>query len=253
MEHYNKEKKKMQRERELANDHTLGYSRLASPSGGGDTLFSGIIEKTAAVTRLTASGAERMLTIGNPFGGEAQCGDSIAVDGVCLTVTERSAQHLSFFVSAETVKKTRAAAYKPGQIVNLERALVFGGRLDGHLVTGHVDTVGRIAAVRKIGDGVEVSIHVPPHFKMLLVEQGSLAVNGVSLTVARLEGDRVTVSLVPETLKRTSFESALSVGETVNLEFDIIGKYVLRLLGPRTKDESLRALLAQWEKKEERS
>ncbi len=225
---------------------------FAPLTGAGDPMFTGIVEKTTAVVRLTASGAERTLTIVNPFGGEARCGDSIAVDGVCLTVAERSAKHLSFFVSAETVKKTRAAAYRAGQTVNLERALILGGRLDGHLVTGHVDTVGRIATVRKIGDGVEVAIHVPPQFKPLLVEQGSLAVNGVSLTIARLEGDRVMVSLVPETLRRTAFGTALSVGDTVNLEFDIIGKYVARLLAPRTGDEPLRALLAQWQEKGER-
>ncbi len=209
-------------------------------------MFTGIIEKKSEIVRLTASGPERTLTIANPFGGEPQCGDSIAVDGVCLTVAERSAKHLSFFMSAETVKKTRAAGYQPGQKVNLARALIWGGRLDGHLVTGHVDTVGRIAAVKKVGKGIEATIHVPSQFRPLLVEQGSLAVNGVSLTIARLEGDRVTVSLIPETLARTTFGEALAVGDTVNLEFDIIGKYVARLLAPRTNDETLRALLAQW-------
>ncbi len=222
---------------------------FAPLTGEGDPMFTGIVEKTTTVVRLTASGAERTLTIVNPFGSEVRRGDSIAVDGVCLTVAEQSAKHLTFFVSAETVKKTRAASYRPGQTVNLERALVLGGRLDGHLVTGHVDTVGRIAATRKIGDGIEAVIHVPPQFKKLLVEHGSLAVNGVSLTIARLEDDRVTVSLVPETLRRTSFGTALSVGDTVNVEFDIIGKYVARFLAPRTGGEPLRVLLAQWQEK----
>jgi len=209
-------------------------------------MFSGIIEKTAEIRQITTSGLERVLTVSNPFGGEVQCGDSIAVDGVCLTVTERSAKHLVFFVSAVTVKKTIAAAYHSGQIVNLERALVWGGRLNGHLVTGHIDTTARVASVQKVGMGIEATIHIPSHFRMLLVDQGSVAVNGISLTVARLHGDRFTVSLVPETLKRTSFSKGVSVGDSVNIEFDILGKYAARLLAPQIRDESLRVMLSQW-------
>jgi len=209
-------------------------------------VFTGIIEKTGEVEKLTASGPERTLTLKNPFGAEVKSGDSIAIDGACLTVSERDAKRLTFFISAETVKKTIAAAYRPGQTVNLERALILGGRLDGHLVTGHVDTVARIAAVKKIGMGVEATVHVPAQFRPLLVEQGSVAVNGISLTVARLQGDRFTVSLIPETLKRTAFSAGLAVGDAVNLEFDILGKYAARLLAPRSRDESLHDLLAQW-------
>jgi len=206
-------------------------------------MFTGIIEKTGEVARLTATGPERTLTLKNPFGSDLKTGDSIAVDGVCLTVTAFDAKNMSFFVSAETVKKSIAATYKPGTAVNLERALLFGGRLDGHIVTGHVDTVSRIAAVKKIGAGIELAVTIPPEFAHLTVDRGSIAVNGISLTIAELRGGTAVVSLIPETLARTSFAAGVKAGDTVNLEFDLLGKYAARLLSPQLRDEKLRALI----------
>lgn len=206
-------------------------------------MFTGIIEKTGEVVRLTASGSERTLMLTNPFGSDLKTGDSIAVDGVCLTVTAFDAKQMSFFISVETVKKTVAATYKPGRRVNLERALAFGGRLDGHIVTGHVDTVSRIAAVKKVGAGIEIAVAIPPEFGHLVVDRGSIAVNGISLTVAALRGGTAVVSLIPETLVRTSFAAGVKAGDTVNLEFDILGKYAARLLAPHLRDDKLRALI----------
>lgn len=206
-------------------------------------MFTGIIEKTGEVVRLTAAGAERTLTVRNPFGDELKTGDSIAVDGVCLTVTALDAKQMSFFISAETVKKTVAAAYQPGRRINLERALAFGGRLDGHIVTGHVDTVSRIAAVKKVGAGIEIAVAIPDAFGHLVVDRGSIAVNGISLTVAALRGGTAVVSLIPETLFRTAFAGGVAAGDTVNIEFDILGKYAARLLAPHLRDDKLRALI----------
>lgn len=206
-------------------------------------MFTGIIEKTGEVVRLTAAGAERTLTVRNPFGDELKTGDSIAVDGVCLTVTALDAKQMSFFISAETVKKTVAAAYQPGRRINLERALAFGGRLDGHIVTGHVDTVSRIAAVKKVGAGIEIAVAIPDAFGHLVVDRGSIAVNGISLTVAALRGGTAVVSLIPETLSRTAFAGGVAAGDTVNIEYDILGKYAARLLAPHLRDDKLRALI----------
>ena len=206
-------------------------------------MFTGIIEKTGKVARLTASGPERTLTIENPFGDDLKTGDSIAVDGVCLTVSAFDRERASFFVSAETVKKTLAAHYRPGRTVNLERALAFGGRLDGHIVTGHVDTVSRIAAVKKVGAGIEIVVAIPRECAHLVVDRGSIAVNGISLTIAELRGDEAVVSLIPETLSRTAFAGGVAAGDAVNIEFDILGKYAARLLAPHLRDDKLRALI----------
>ncbi len=206
-------------------------------------MFTGIIEKTGKVARLTASGPERTLTLDNPFGNDIASGDSIAVDGACLTVTAFDAKQMSFFISAETVKKTLAANYKPGRSVNLERALAFGGRLDGHIVTGHVDAVSRVASVKKVGAGVEIAVAIPEAFGHLTVDRGSIAVNGISLTIAELRGDTAVVSLIPETLSRTAFAGGVTAGDAVNLEFDILGKYAARLLAPHLRDDRLRSLI----------
>lgn len=206
-------------------------------------MFTGIIEKTGEVVRLTAAGAERTLTVRNPFGDELKTGDSVAVDGVCLTVTALDAKQMSFFISAETVKKSIAATYQPGTVVNLERALAFGGRLDGHIVTGHVDTVSRIAAVKKVGAGIEIAVAIPDAFGHLVVDRGSIAVNGISLTMAALRGATAVVSLIPETLSRTAFAGGVAAGDAVNIEFDILGKYAARLLAPHLRDDKLRALI----------
>jgi len=206
-------------------------------------MFTGIIEKTGKVERLTASGPERTLTLDNPFGNDIKSGDSIAVDGVCLTVTAFDAKSMSFFILVETVKKTLAAHYKPGRSVNLERALAFGGRLDGHIVTGHVDTVSRIASVKKVGAGVELAVTIPPEFGHLTVDRGSIAVNGISLTIAEMRSEAAVVSLIPETQARTSFADGVKAGDAVNLEFDILGKYAARLLAPHLRDDKLRALI----------
>jgi riboflavin synthase len=206
-------------------------------------MFTGIIEEVAGVARLSGAGPERTLIVKNPFGNDIKRGDSIAVDGTCLTVTGLDAQTMSFFISAETVKKSIAAHYRAGTRVNLERALLLGGRLDGHLVTGHVDTVSQIASVKKVGAGIAVEIAIPAHFSPLMIERGSLAVNGISLTIAALHGDRALLSIIPETLKRTAFADEMKSGQAVNLEFDILGKYAARLLGPQLRDGKLRTLI----------
>ncbi|MBP5591962.1 riboflavin synthase [bacterium] len=206
-------------------------------------MFTGIIEAVSAVTKIEKRGSECRLSIKNPFGNEIKTGDSIAVDGVCLTVESFTEGTISFFVSKSTLEKTIAAKYNTGSTVNLERAMPADGRFDGHIVQGHVDSCGKITGVRKIGDGVETEITFDRKFNDLTVPRGSVTVNGVSLTIAGLEGNTLKISLIPETLKRTSFAGTLKTGAEVNIEFDILGKYVARIMHRGGNDEALENLI----------
>jgi len=206
-------------------------------------MFTGIIEKTGVVRASRNSGNELELKLGNPFGDEVKTGDSIAIDGTCLTVETISAQELSFFVSAETVKKSIVRSYRPGTLVNLERAMRADGRFDGHIVQGHVDTTGRIEKMSTVASGVEITIQFSSEFRNYLVEKGSVSVNGVSLTAYDVKDDRFSISMIPETLKRTTFHTFLKQGSEVNIEFDILGKYVARIIGTGQKESNLASLL----------
>ena len=193
-------------------------------------MFTGIIEAVSEITGIEKSGRECRLTLKNPFGNEIKTGDSIAVDGVCLTVESFTGRTISFFVSKSTLEKTIASHYRTGTPVNLERAMPAGGRFDGHIVQGHVDSCGKITGITKIGDGTEIKIAFDGKFADFTAERGSVTVNGISLTIAELAGNTLKISLIPETLKRTSFSSSLKTGADVNLEFDIIGKYVAGII-----------------------
>lgn len=206
-------------------------------------MFTGIIEAVSAVTKIEKKGSECRISLKNPFGHEIKKGDSIAVDGVCLTVESFTGENISFFVSKSTLEKTIAAKYNTGSTVNLERAMPADGRFDGHIVQGHVDSCGKITDVRKIGDGVETEITFDRKFNDLTVPRGSVTVNGVSLTIAGLEGNTFKISLIPETLKRTSFAGTLKTGAEVNIEFDILGKYVARIMHRGGNDEALENLI----------
>ena len=188
-------------------------------------------------------GSECRLSLKNPFGQDIKNGDSIAVDGVCLTVESRTDGTISFFVSKSTLEKTIAAKYNTGSTVNLERAMAADGRFDGHIVQGHVDSCGKVAEIKKIGNGTEVRITFERKFSDLTVPRGSVTVNGVSLTIAELDGNTFKISLIPETLKRTSFAETLKTGAEVNLEFDILGKYVSKIMHSSGNDADLENLI----------
>lgn len=206
-------------------------------------MFTGIIEAVSTVTKIEKRGSECRLSLKNPFGQDIKNGDSIAVDGVCLTVESRTDGIISFFVSKSTLEKTIAAKYNTGSTVNLERAMAADGRFDGHIVQGHVDSCGKVAEIKKIGDGTEVWITFERKFSDLTVPRGSVTVNGVSLTIAELDGNTFKISLIPETLKRTSFAETLKTGAEVNLEFDILGKYVSKIMHSSGNDADLENLI----------
>ncbi|MBQ4437334.1 riboflavin synthase [bacterium] len=206
-------------------------------------MFTGIIEAVSAVTKIEKKGSECRISLKNPFGHEIKKGDSIAVDGVCLTVESFTGENISFFVSKSTLEKTITGKYVSGSTVNLERAMAADGRFDGHIVQGHVDSCGKVSDIKKIGDGIEVRITFDRNFTDLTVPRGSVTVNGVSLTIAELDGNTFKISLIPETLKRTSFAETLKTGAEVNLEFDILGKYVAKIMRRGGNDADFESLI----------
>lgn len=201
-------------------------------------MFTGIIEATGMVEGIIRRGEALELQIaimGDPGGSdfaELTIGESIAVNGVCLTVA-RLTRNRSFLAYAmpETLRRTALAGLAPGDKVNLERSLRVGGRLGGHLVTGHVDGVGYLEKREEVEEGFLFTIKAPPNVMRYIVEKGSIAVDGVSLTVASCNAEGFTVSIIPHTASVTALGSK-RVGEPCNLEADIIGKYVEKLLEP---------------------
>jgi riboflavin synthase len=163
----------------------------------------------------------------------AAIGDSVAIDGVCLTVVDGDRKTLAFDAVPETLSRTTLGRLESGAAVNLEPALKAGEALGGHYVQGHVDGIGRVRSVGAEGDGRRVWVDAPPDILRYCVEKGSIAVNGVSLTVADLDGDGFAVALVPHTLAVTTLGAA-AAGEEVNLETDVLAKYVEKLAGLRS-------------------
>jgi len=196
-------------------------------------MFTGIVEATGRVARVDPAGTGRRLRIDTALGAELRAGESIAVNGVCLTVVACDATGFAADISPETVRVTTLGDRAPGEPVNLERPLRADARLGGHFVLGHVDGVGRVAALRPDGDGYWLEVDVPEPLEPYMISKGSIAVDGISLTIASLDTGRVGVAIVPFTLAHTTLGSA-RVGDRVNLEADVLGKYVARLLDERS-------------------
>jgi len=192
-------------------------------------LFTGLVADLGTVTVLDATGGGVRLTLETGLAGELGEGDSIAVNGVCLTAVDVGARSFSADVMNETLDRSALGAVQAGAQVNLELALRAADRLGGHMVQGHVDGVGEVAGVREDGFARVVTIAAPPKLLRYVVHKGSIAVDGVSLTVARIDDDGFDVSLIPETLERTNLGAALPGGR-VNLELDVLAKYVEKLL-----------------------
>lgn len=195
-------------------------------------MFTGLIETIGSIRGIRRSADSSVLELQASLPAtEISLGDSIAVNGACLTVTALSGDRFSFDVSPETISRTSLATLQPGSRVNLERALCFGGRLDGHLVTGHVDCLGRLESRVQQGNAVVLHFSLPAEYARLLVEKGSVAIDGISLTVNQVEETGFSVSIIPHTLQKTTLADAV-VGRQVNIETDIIGKYIARLITP---------------------
>ena len=194
-------------------------------------MFTGIVEELGTVRGVENHGDVVRLAVTAKVAREgSELGASVAVNGVCLTVVAAGPDGLDFEVGPETLARTTLGRVAPGDVVNLERALRFGAALGGHLVLGHVDGIGTVEVVTRVESTARVRIALPgPVLAPLLVPQGSVAVDGVSLTVAALENGAFEVMVIPHTLAMTTF-GRLARGQAVNLEMDVIGKYVRRSL-----------------------
>jgi riboflavin synthase len=195
-------------------------------------MFTGLVEAVGRIERRDAAAPATGVRVATALGGDLRPGESIAVNGVCLTVTHADAAGFDANVSPETLRVTTLGEATDGRLVNLERPLRADGRVGGHFVLGHVDGVGQIARFARDGDCYWLDVTVPADLVPAVVSRGSIAIDGVSLTVAALAGARVGVQIVPFTFAETSLREA-RVGDRVNLETDVLGKYVARWLGDR--------------------
>jgi riboflavin synthase len=193
-------------------------------------MFTGIIEARGRVVEFRPDGKNVHFRIEAPFLDEIKIDQSIAHDGVCLTVVEKDTN--SYVVTAidETLQRTSLSLWKPDRLVNLERCMKIGDRLDGHIVQGHVDTRGHCTSIREVEGSWEFEFEHTDGPGFITVSKGSICINGVSLTVVQSRKGFFSVAIIPYTYENTNF-SQLQVGDPVNLEFDIIGKYVERLMG----------------------
>lgn len=195
-------------------------------------MFTGIVECTGKVLSINfrEGGAELLLQVG-PMAAELSLGESVACNGCCLTVTafDPEAQTASFDLLIETLRVTSLGQLKEGSLVNLERSLRIGDRLSGHFVQGHVDTTGRVLVLERVGEDHQFTVELPQPWAHLVVHKGSICVDGMSLTIAQLEQDRMTFWITPHTFAVTNL-SVLTQGSTVNLEFDMLAKHMQRLV-----------------------
>jgi riboflavin synthase len=211
-------------------------------------VFTGLVEEKGTLRTRSARGPGARITVGCAL-APLVLGESISVDGVCLTVAAIVAGGFEADCSHETLARTTLGTVAMGAGVNLERAVPLGGRMGGHIVSGHVDGEGTIESMQAIGDAVRVDFGVPAELARYVAEKGSIAVNGVSLTVNSVSGNRFSVVLIPHTREKTTL-GAIAAGSKVNLEVDVLARYVARLLevgraGQASTDASLMESLAR--------
>lgn len=206
-------------------------------------MFTGLIMEMGEIVSLQNRKNGGRLSLTAPaMSKDAGIGDSISINGTCLTVVDIKDRMLAFDLSGETLKSTNLGLLRPGDKVNLESSLRFDSKLGGHFVTGHIDGVGTIRSRERVGDVLKFVIFAEEHITDFLVEKGSVALDGISLTVVDLFGDGFSVVIIPHTAKMTTlgFKGA---GDTVNLEVDILGKYVSKFLGKNKDSRFMQTLI----------
>lgn len=197
------------------------------PPNSPSPMFTGIIEQVGTVSEVFPNGTGLSFWISSPISSELHVDQSLSHDGACLTVEETRPDAHRVTAVLETLQKTGLASWAPGRRVNLERAMVLGGRLDGHLVQGHVDGTGTCLSRTDLTGSWLFRFSFPSDKAGLMIEKGSITVNGISLTAFDVTNDAFSVAIIPFTMDHTNL-SGLQVGDPVNLEFDLIGKYILR-------------------------
>jgi len=191
-------------------------------------MFTGIIETTGIVTDIISTGTNKTFWIASPISADLKVDQSVAHSGVCLTVEKTENGQHQLTAIEETLHKTNLNTWKTGTFVNIERCLTMNGRLDGHIVQGHVDAVATCQQVTDKDGSWEYTFSFDPKFAALVIEKGSIAINGTGLTVFNVTGNTFTVAIIPYTYEHTNIHQ-VTAGSLVNIEFDMIGKYVARL------------------------
>jgi len=191
-------------------------------------MFTGLIETAGSIRSITRRGNYFVMTVESSLPtNEFQKGESIACNGTCLTVIDFEKNRFSVEISQETASRVDMTRFQTGCRLNLERALRLGDRLGGHLVSGHVDTIGKVDYLKPIGQSLELAVLFDSRFDALVIEKGSIAIDGVSLTVNQCRTSWLTVNLIPHTSRETTL-SDLKAGNSVNLEYDLVGKYIIK-------------------------
>jgi riboflavin synthase len=204
-------------------------------------MFTGIIEELGHVASINIKGQQRRVTISSPkLAQELKQGDSISVSGVCLTAVDISKKSFTCDLAQETWLRTSFSRLKPNAQVNLELPMRANGRFDGHVVQGHVDGIGKVISFEKVTDGADfiLQVNAPSELTRYIVAKGSLAIEGISLTVAAIDGTNVRVAIIPHTAEVTNLQS-LKPGDPVNLEVDVIAKYVEKMIGAEKSRSSV--------------
>ena len=196
-------------------------------------MFTGLVEAIGSVLSLESKGEQARLTLEIPFAAELALGDSVAINGCCLTVADLASGRVAFDLLAQTLRVTSLGGLAAGSIVNLERAMMVGERFGGHFVQGHVDGTGRITRLEASGQDHIVGVSLPPEIHRLCIDKGSLTLDGISLTIAELTPDRAVFWITPHTWEQTHLHAA-RIGQAMNLEVDMLAKYVDKLLAART-------------------
>ncbi|HOE12395.1 MAG TPA: riboflavin synthase [bacterium] len=208
-------------------------------------MFTGIIRAVGRIRRTEhrPAGVRMAVTCPEPM-RDVEISDSVAVNGVCLTVTELSGDGFTVDVSKETLSRSSLSMLQPGAPVNIETSLRLGDKLGGHLVFGHVDGLGTITQLRQVGDFYDLTVEFPAELSRYIAEKGSISIDGISLTVATLSGNRLTVAVIPYTFEQTVLKYR-RVGDRVNLEVDMLARYVERMLHADSKGELSKEFLAE--------
>ena len=199
-----------------------------STKSGNLGMFTGIIEATGIIKEIAPAGNNLVFWVNSPLSRELKVDQSLSHNGVCLTVEEAGGDHYRVTAIAETLQKTNLGQWKPGTLINLERCMQMNGRIDGHIVQGHVDTTATCTRAAEKGGSWEFEFTLDDHFASLIIEKGSITLNGISLTIFNVGPNHFTVAIIPYTYTHTNMQQVVA-GSQVNIEFDMIGKYVNRI------------------------
>lgn len=191
-------------------------------------MFTGIIETIGTIEAVTSTGTNKTFWIASPLSREFKVDQSVSHNGVCLTVEEIAGNRHRVTAIAETLQKSNLGHWKTGDLVNIERCMLMNGRLDGHIVQGHVDTTAACIDKKELDGSWEFRFRFPDQFGALVIEKGSISLNGISLTIFNVTGNEFSVAIIPYTFEHTNIKN-ISAGSVINLEFDMVGKYINRI------------------------